>query len=57
MFSRNIFTPLYLKPETSAHAQLAITLLYILFANILHGVTWKLTLRISLEKWGHIMTS
>ena len=35
MFSRNIFTPIYLKAETSAHAQLAITLLYILFANYL----------------------
>ena len=35
MFSRTIFTPLYLKAETSTHAQLAITLLYILFPNIL----------------------
>ena len=37
MFSSNIFKPLYLKAETSAHAQLAIPLSYILFANIL---TW-----------------
>ena len=37
MFNRNIFTPLYLKAETSAHVQLAITLLYTIFANAL---TW-----------------
>ena len=41
MYSRNIFTPLGLKSETSAHAQLVITLLYILLRNIL-----ALTLRI-----------
>ena len=35
MFSRNIFTSLCLNSETSAHAQLTITLLYIIFANIL----------------------
>ena len=41
MYSRNIFTPLGLKSETSAHAQLVITLLYILLRDIL-----ALTLRI-----------
>ena len=41
MISSNIFTPLGLKPETSALAQLEITLLYILLRNIL-----ALTLRI-----------
>ena len=35
MFSRNIFIPLYLKAETSADAQHAITLLYIMLGNIL----------------------
>ena len=35
MFSRGIFTLLRLKPEKSAHAQLAITCLYILFSNFL----------------------
>ena len=39
MLSRNIFKPLYLKAETSAHAQLTIPLLYILSTNILHGNT------------------
>ena len=34
MFSRNISTSPCLKSEASGHAQLAITLLYILFANI-----------------------
>ena len=34
MFSTKILEPLYLKAEASAQAQLAITLLYILFANI-----------------------
>ena len=37
MFSRNVFIPLCLKSEVSAHAQLAITLLYILLANMLIG--------------------
>ena len=37
MLSRNIFQPLSLKAETSAHAQPAIPLLYVAFANIL---TW-----------------
>ena len=37
MFSRNTFTTLCLKSKTSAHAHFAITLLYMLFANIL---TW-----------------
>ena len=35
MFRRNVFTLLCFKSQTSAHAQLAITLLYILLANIL----------------------
>ena len=35
MFSRNIFSPLCSKSETSMYAQFAITLLYILFPNIL----------------------
>ena len=37
MFSSDIFTLLCLKSEKSAHAQLAITRLYILFANFM---TW-----------------
>ena len=37
MFSRDILTRLSLKSEKSAHAQLAITCLYILFANFM---TW-----------------
>ena len=37
MLSRNIFQPLSLKTETYAHAQFAIPLLSIVFANIL---TW-----------------
>ena len=41
VFYSNIFKPLYLKAETSAHAQLAIPVLYILFSNIL---TWYLSL-------------
>ena len=35
MNSRNIFGALRLKPETFMHAQLVITLLYILLSNIL----------------------
>ena len=35
MFRRNIFTHMCLKSELSVHTQLAITLLYKLFANIL----------------------
>ena len=35
MFSRNIFTTLCLKSETSTQTQFVITLLYILSANIL----------------------
>ena len=35
MFSRDIFTLLCLKSGKTAHAQLAITLLYILFANFM----------------------
>ena len=56
MFSRNIFTYLCLKSETSGHAQLMSILLYMLLANILHGCSWKLTLRVPLDKWGHKMT-
>ena len=56
MFSRNIFTYLCLKSETSGHAQLMSILLYMLLANILHGYSWKLTLRVPLDKWGHKMT-
>ena len=52
MYSRNIFTPLGLKSETSTNVQLVITLLYILLRNIL-----ALALRIPLDKWGHKMTS
>ena len=37
IFSRNIFTPLCSKSETSAHTRLTITRLYILLANVL---TW-----------------
>ena len=37
MFSRDIFTLPCLKSERSAHAQLAVTRLYILFANFM---TW-----------------
>ena len=47
-----MFTPLGLKSETSADAQLVITLLYILLGNIL-----ALILRIPIDKWGHKMTS
>ena len=35
MFSRNIFTSLFFKSGTSAHAQLGITLLYILICKVL----------------------
>ena len=52
MYSKNIFTPLGLKSELSAHAQLMITLLYILLRNIL-----ALALGIPLDKWGHKMMS
>ena len=52
MYSRNIFTPLGLKSETFAYAQLVITLLYVVLSNIL-----ALTLRIPLDKWGHKTTS
>ena len=46
----NIFTPLYLKSETSAYAQLAITCLY--YSQIWwHGISRKLASRIPLGKW------
>ena len=47
MYSRNIFTQLGLKSEAFVHAQLVITLLYILLRNIL-----ALTLKIPLDKMG-----
>ena len=52
MYSKNIFTPLGLKSELSAHAQLVITLSYILLRNIL-----ALALGIPFDKWGHKMMS
>ena len=48
MFSRNIFTILCLKSERSAHAQLANTLLYILFKNILTRCQLNL-------HWGYLL--
>ena len=46
------FTPLGWKSKSSAHAQLMITLLYILLRNI-----FALASRITLDKWGRKMTS
>ena len=57
MFSRNIFAPLYLKAETSAHAQFAITLLNILFPNILTWYHLETYIEDTLEEWDHKMTS
>ena len=57
MFSRNIFTPLYLKSEISAHAQLAITFLNVLLANILTCYQLETYIGIPFDKWGHRMMS
>ena len=58
IFSRNILTSLCSKSKTSANAQFVIILLYILLLKAIswHGISWKLTLRIPLDKWGHKIT-
>ena len=53
MFSRNIFTTLCLKSERSAHAQLANTLLYILFKNILTWCHWGYLLKNGVTRRHH----
>ena len=60
MYSKNIFTPLHLKSETSAHAQFVINLLYMLLAltNILACYHWTTYIEVILvRKWGHKMKS
>ena len=52
MISSNIFTPLGLKPETSALAQLEITLLYILLRNIL-ALTLRIPMINGVRRWRH----
>ena len=56
MLSINIFTPLYSKCEVSAYAQLAITLTYY-WQISWHGISWKFTLSILLDKWDQKLTS
>ena len=53
MFSRNIFTTLCLKSERSAHAQLANTLLYILFKKILTRCHWGYLLKNGVTRRHH----
>ena len=57
MFSTNIFTPQCLKSETSELGHLAITLLYILIANILIWYQLKTYIEDDFGKWGQQMTS
>ena len=57
MFSTKILEPLYLKAEASAQAQLAITLLYILFANILTWYYLETYIEDTLDKWGRKIMS
>ena len=56
IFSKDIFTFLSLKSETSAHVQLAVISLNILFTN---SITWyklETYIDITLDKWGIYMT-
>ena len=55
LFSRNIFTLLNVKAETFVHAHFAITLLYILLANILVSVG-NLHQRNPLTNWVELLT-
>ena len=57
MFSTKILEPLFLKAEASAQAQLAITLLYILFANILTWYYLETYIEDTLDKWGRKIMS
>ena len=51
-FSRKIFRPPWLENEISAqhNSQLLVITYYLQISR--HGISWKLTLRIPLNKWG-----
>ena len=50
-FQRKIGTTVYLKFDTSMHAQLSISRYYMLFKNFRHDMKLKLTLGIFFDKW------